>query len=109
MAKKAATKKQRERWERVRALGCYVGVNFPEVNDGPRGACQGYVNIHHKLGEGRNHDKVIPLCTNHHVAWTPLGFGYSIHNGGKTFAKRYASEDVMIKWTEERVENDKES
>lgn len=99
MPKKNPTAKQRERWSRVAALGCYVDVHFPDVNE-----CAGYVNIHHKLGEGRNHDKVIGLCTSHHVQWTPLGFGKSIHNGGETFAKNYANEETMLAWVDKQLE-----
>lgn len=52
-----ATPDQRERWERLRALGCIVcGSKYLTL-------------IHHAqtgMGGRKNHDKVIPLCFTHH-------------------------------------------
>lgn len=90
-----ATKEEKEHFARVAALGCYIDVHFPDLKQ-----CAGYVNIHHKLGEGRNHAKVIPLCTNHHVQWSPLGFGHSVHNGTKSFEARYGTQQEMLEWVE---------
>ena len=56
---KAPTKAQRRRWDRVRGLGCVFHS----------GACRGPVAIHHAgTGSGgrKDHDKVIPLCWEHH-------------------------------------------
>lgn len=104
MAKKKPTKAQRERWAKVAELGCYVGIHFPEVNsDMNNPACGGYVNIHHKTGEGRNHDKVIGLCTNHHIQWSPLGFGFSVHNGTKVFEEKYVTQQEMLDWVDANV------
>jgi len=54
---KAPTKSQRERWERIRALGCSV--------------CKAFLTeIHHcftGMGGRKNHDLVIGLCNLHHT------------------------------------------
>lgn len=96
MPKKNLTAAEKQHYAKVAALGCYVGVHFPEA----RKKCGGYVNIHHALiaGEQRGNDKVIPLCTNHHVQWTPLGFGYSAHNGTESFEKKYGTQEEMLEW-----------
>lgn len=59
MKAKPPTKKQIERRERIRALGCIVQHYVPHE-------CQGYVETHHtgtNAGGRRNHDKLIPLCS----------------------------------------------
>ena len=51
-----ATKKQRERWNRIAELGCLI--------------CGGPATIHHLFtgaGGRKNHDRVAPLCWEHHV------------------------------------------
>jgi len=60
------TKAQRERWERIRALGCSV--------------CGIMAEIHHALtgaGGRKNHDEVFPLCSYHHRG------GAGIHSIGR--------------------------
>lgn len=57
---KRASSAQKRHWERIRLLGCVVG---------PRG-CAGRITIHHiETGAGgrKNHDRVIPLCSEHHM------------------------------------------
>ena len=106
MPKKNLTVDEKRFYAQVAALGCYVGVHYPEVNAGERKACGGYVNIHHALiaGEPRTNDRVIGLCTNHHVQWTPLGFGFSVHNGTKSFEAKYGTQQEMLNWTKEQLE-----
>ena len=105
MPKKNLTAAEKELYARIVQLGCYVGVHYPEVNAGKKKACGGYVNIHHAmiLGEMRSNKKVIPLCTNHHVAWTPLPFGHAIHKGTKSFEKKYGTQQEMLQWVAEQL------
>lgn len=54
------TKKDREYWGEIAALGCVVG---------PRG-CSGRITIQHcdtGIGRRKDHKKVIPLCWGHHL------------------------------------------
>ncbi len=100
MPKKNLTAAEKRYYAQVAELGCYVGVNYPEVNSEMRKECGGYVNIHHALlaGVQRGNDKVIPLCSNHHVQWTPLGFGFSVHNGVESFEEKYGTQEEMLEW-----------
>jgi len=104
MPKKHLTASEKRYFAKVAALGCYVGVHFPEVNAKAEPDCKGYVNIHHAklLGKTKSHERVIPLCTSHHVQWTLLGFGYSVHNGTKTFEERYGTQEEMLQWVAEQ-------
>lgn len=77
---KAPTKKQRERWEKIRALGCIL--------------CGGIASIHH-LGTGaggrKDHDKVIPLCWAHHQG------SDGIHTlGRKVWQVIYGNEEELL-------------
>lgn len=61
MTFKAPTKAQRKRWDEISLLGCVVG---------PSSTCRGRTTIHHcgtGAGGRKNHDKVIPLCWEHHL------------------------------------------
>ncbi len=77
---KPATKVQRERWERLRALGCII--------------CGAQAQIHHcgtGMGGRKNHDLVIPLCVNHHVG------KQGIHTiGRKTWRDIYGTEEELM-------------
>lgn len=101
MAKKKPTTAQIKKMERVAQLGCYVWHHFPDR----RKECGGRLEVHHKLGEGRNHDKITCLCTNHHSAQTPLPFGYAVHKGTKSFEERYATQQEMVDWADECLIN----
>ncbi len=105
MPKKNLTAKEKRYFAQVAALNCYVGVNYPEVNAGQFPDCGGYVNIHHALiaGVQRSNDRVIPLCTNHHVEWTPLGYGFSVHKGTETFEGKYGTQEEMLEWVLDQI------
>lgn len=49
------TKKQRERWSKIASLGCIICASPDEIHHCFTGA-----------GGRKNHDKVIPLCPEHH-------------------------------------------
>lgn len=86
---------------KVAMLPCYVWANFPER----RGECCQKREIHHKLGELRNHDLIVCLCFNHHSAQTPLAYGQSVHKGTETFEAETATQDEMVKWTDNCLES----
>lgn len=99
MPRPKPTAAEKQHFEKVVALGCYIGNHYP----GDKEDCGGRHEIHHKLGEGRNHAKVTCLCTNHHSAQTPLPFGYAVHKGTKSFVARYTDEQTMVDWADSNV------
>ena len=52
---KNPTKKQKERWERLRASGCIICGLPPAIHHCETG-----------MGGRKDHDKVLPLCHFHH-------------------------------------------
>lgn len=74
------TKQQRERWEKIRAIGCLI--------------CKAPAEIHHLFtgaGGARNHDKVAPLCHNHHRG------GLGLHTlGRKKWQAMFMTEQEMF-------------
>lgn len=97
--KKQATKAEKEHMGRVVSLGCYIWIHFPKY----RKECGGRAELHHQLGQGRDHYKSMCLCTNHHSAQTPLPFGYAVHKGTRPFEARYTTQVIMVAWTNEQV------
>lgn len=86
---KAPTKAQREKWGRVRELGCML--------------CKKPAQIHHALtgGGGRkDHDKVIPLCFDHHIGACGIH-----HLGRKKWQASYGSELDMLETVENMLAN----
>jgi hypothetical protein len=83
---KPATKKQRSRWEIIRALGCIA-----TRHDIP---CGRQAAIHHcetGMGGRKNHDKVIPLCHFHHQG------EQGIHTiGRKAWQEKYRTEQELM-------------
>lgn len=92
---KAPTKAQRERWERVRALGCI---------EGPIG-CYGNIELHHcgtGAGGRKNHDSVAPLCTAHHRG--PDGIDGREHGTSKIkWQKAHCTEAEMLAMVAKRL------
>lgn len=79
MKAKPPTKRQRERWEALRAYGCMV--------------CRRPAQIHHLftgMGGRKDHSAVAPLCEEHHTGSAGL---HQI--GRKAFAARFMSEQEM--------------
>lgn len=81
MAAKPPTKAQKARWVRLREYGCLI--------------CRAHSpSIHHLFtgaGGRKDHDKVAPLCHNHHQ-----GKKDGLHEiGRKAFAARFMSEQEM--------------
>lgn len=99
MAKKAKTKAEIAHHGKVSQLPCFVYEHFPEYQE----ECGGRVEVHHQTGQGRDHAKVAALCTFHHGPITPLSIGCAVHKGKKMFIKRYATEEEMVRWTNEQV------
>lgn len=75
------TKAQREKWTRLAEMGCCIcGSPFVEIHHVGTGA-----------GGRKNHDKVIPLCPEHHRGKTGL------HGmGRKAFSRQYGSEQELL-------------
>lgn len=91
---KAPTKKQRERWGQLAALGCMISTS----------QCAGRITIHHcgTGGGGRkNHDKVIPLCYEHHLG--KLGIDGK-HIGKKHWQQIYGTEEFLMEKLKELEE-----
>ncbi len=99
MAKKAKTKAEIAHHAKVAGLPCYIWAHFPKY----RHECGGRLEVHHQTGQGRDHMKVMPLCTNHHSPMTPLPLGGSVHKGKKIFEKRYVTQEEMVAWTNAEV------
>lgn len=78
---KQPTKAQREMWGRLAEYGCVVcACSMPEIHHALTGA-----------GGRKNHDKVLPLCFNHHRG--PQG----IHTiGRKAWARIYGTEQELL-------------
>lgn len=75
------TKKQRERWEKLRQMGCCIcGANDVEIHHAFTGA-----------GGRKNHDLVLNLCAEHHRGKTGL------HGmGRKAFTRTYGTEQELL-------------
>ena len=72
---------QRQRWERIRALGCAVA------------GCKLPASIHHcgtGAGGRKDHDKVIGLCHFHHQG------DDGIHKGRSAWQEKYGTEDELM-------------
>ena len=95
------TKVETEHLLAVKALGCYVGIHFPEE----RQYCSGYAEAHHITDYGRriSHRHTIGLCFNHHHAQTPLATGCSVHKGKRMFERMFGTQEDMLKWTWDKL------
>lgn len=90
---KAPTKQQRMKWDMLAQLGCAVSGAFHA----------GRITIHHCFtgGGGRkNHDKIIPLCWEHHLGANGID--------GKRISKRewqaiFGSEQELLERMEARL------
>ena len=87
---KAATKDQKKRFAALVELGCII--------------CSNQAEIHHcgtHIGGGRDHDKVIPLCPEHHRSYDPNHV--SIHGARKRFVNLYGTEEHLIERAEKML------
>jgi hypothetical protein len=76
------TKKQKDYFQKLAEYGCII--------------CRRPAQIHHcgtHIGGGRDHEKVIPLCVEHH---TGGGYGVAIHAGKKEFEEKFGTEDELL-------------
>jgi len=84
MTAKPATKAQRIRWEKIRLLGCIIHW------------CGRPALIHHcgtNAGGRKDHDKVIPLCHEHHARESHVG----IHRmGHRAWEERFGTEEFHM-------------
>ena len=81
----ARSKAMKARLDRVADLCCLVC--------GDLGYHGTPAEIHHQLGQGRDDNKVIPLCHIHHRtgAW-----GEAVHNGTKTWESIFGSQADLV-------------
>lgn len=86
------SKAERDRLSAVVALGCIAcdDMGFP---DSP-------AEVHHQLGQGRDNNKVIPLCPTHHRHG---GFGVAIHDGTKTWETIYGTQESLVARVNQRI------
>jgi hypothetical protein len=91
MAKKAATKKEREHMGRVASLCCII--------------CGQAATVHHinarGMGMRSSHFETIGLCPKHHQ-YGP--FGHAVHNGLKTFEANYGTEAELLEKVRRKLE-----
>ena len=80
-----STKAMKARLSRIADLGC-----LPCGDMGYHGSP---AEIHHQLGQGRDDNKVIPMCAVHHRNG---GFGECVHNGTKTFEANHGTQAEMV-------------
>jgi len=84
-------------------IGCYIWHNIPEY----RHECSNQAVGHHEIGnqtikgmaKKASDERVMSICLNHHTG------RYGIHQVGvKTWEAKYTSQDNMIKWTKQQLE-----
>jgi hypothetical protein len=82
VAKKAATRLERDHMGRVAELGCLI--------------CRRPAHVHHVYGLKfgvKSNWRVAPLCPEHHLQGA---FGHCVHNGIETFEANYMTEAKML-------------
>ena len=94
MAKRQATSSEKAHLGKVASLGCVAGA----VTDA--GRCGSPAEVHHLTGAGMGlragHYETIPLCPYHHRHGP---FGEAVHNGTRTFEKKYGHQRVLLQFT----------
>jgi len=90
MAKKIATKLEKDRLNKISQMGCYCCGRPSEVH---------HIRSHTGLSIRPSHMKTIPLCPEHHR----LGKD-SIHLGKKLFIERYGNEELILKTINKQLE-----
>jgi len=90
--KKPATKAEKAWMNAVESLGCCVS----DKN------CGGGITLHHvrHAGETRKHNKVIPLCQQHHQDG---GYGVAIEAGKRTWRTIYDDEETFLDWAKRAI------
>jgi hypothetical protein len=93
MKAKKPTPAQRARWEQIRELGCIAPVSC-ELR------CSKHAVIHHiETGAGgrQDHDRVIPLCWDHHDRMSPVG----LHSGRRKWQEIFGTEQELLEKVDE--------
>lgn len=92
MAKKQATKAEREYMSKIASLGCIICGSPAEVH---------HVRNNTGMGVRPSHFDTIPLCPNHHRG------AEGIHTiGKKTWQKKYGYEVDMIEETRKTIDGE---
>lgn len=88
--------------ESLQSIGCYIARNTPYGYE-----CKGQIVGHHKIGnqtckgiaKKADDSERCGICWNHHTG------KYGIHQMGvNTWEDKYATQDIMIKWTKQQME-----
>ena len=84
MAKKPATKAEREHMGMVAELGCII--------------CRRPAEVHHIAGQGMRASsyETIPLCADHHRNGN---IGVAVHSGRRSFEARHGTEEELLSKT----------
>ena len=98
MKGRAPTKKEADRFDKMRELGCIVCLNTMGVNTPPA--------IHHIDGKTKEgcHDLTIPLCPSHHQYKSNNSIWVSRHGDGRAaFERAYGTERELLKQVNEMI------
>ena len=101
MAKKQATKAERQHMAKVADLGCIVCELFLDAPGSP-------AEIHHittrrGFGGRAKHTEVIPLCPIHHR----LGnYGEAVHNGTKTWEEKFDTQENLLEIVNNKIKDE---
>lgn len=101
MAKKPATKKEREHMAKVAALGCLVCSECLGIEGTP-------AELHHPigwagLGKRASHYEVISLCPTHHRNG---GYGVAIHAGKKKWEENFKTQEEFLEIVKQKLSLD---
>ena len=102
MAKKTKSKAERYWLSKISYFGCVVCQKFHEVNDAPPACCH-HIRDGMGVGQKNSHYKVLPLCHHHHQSG---GHGEAFHAGQKVWEEKYGTEEELLSWVLERIDND---
>lgn len=92
MKGRALTKKDKQRFDKLRDLGCIVCLNSMNVYTPPA--------IHHMDGKTKegSHELTIPLCQSHHQYKSNSSIWISRHGDGRAaFENAYGTEGELLK------------
>ena len=90
MAKKVATKEEKERMNKISQMGCFCCGHQAEVH---------HIRKHTGIGLRPPHSDTIPLCSLHHRTGKD-----SIHLGKNLFIEKYGTEELILQKINKQLE-----
>tara|TARA_R110000744_G_scaffold237353_1_gene354773 strand:+ start:344 stop:658 length:315 start_codon:yes stop_codon:yes gene_type:complete len=90
MAKKVATKEEKERMNKISQMGCFCCGHQAEVH---------HIRKHTGMGLRPPHSDTIPLCSLHHRTGKD-----SIHLGKNLFIEKYGTEQLILQKINKQLE-----